>query len=244
MIAQSRLRAQGHPSQWAVEILCGFECTISTESAPSLRFLQGGDAADATLIRSAQAPLRMRWWYPPFAKCAKDGAPIWSALPGGSKAWANRPIATMGSSWAGSSTQAYVPVAREEHARRPEACICAQRQTSCSCPHRRPPLQKAQRWGILGCGCSGKAGPAPEVYYYRWKLWQQKAGPARPPVRPVDPQQGSLLLHWQTITPRGRLPPLGCNFMHIDRPPHRGHNRLTGSPLVLSLFGLYQYVVS
>ena len=33
------------------------------------------DAADATFVRSAQTPLRMRSWYPPFAKNAKDGAP-------------------------------------------------------------------------------------------------------------------------------------------------------------------------
>ncbi len=35
----------------------------------------GGDAADATFVRSAQTPLRMRLWYPPFAKNAKDAAP-------------------------------------------------------------------------------------------------------------------------------------------------------------------------
>ncbi len=42
-----------------------------------VRFLQraGRDAADATFVRSAQTPLRMRSWYPPFAKNAKDRAP-------------------------------------------------------------------------------------------------------------------------------------------------------------------------
>ncbi len=34
----------------------------------------GGDAADATLL--GQIPLPMRLWSPPFAKCAKDVAPL------------------------------------------------------------------------------------------------------------------------------------------------------------------------
>src|SRR5216683_4695026 len=36
----------------------------------------GSNAADATFVRSAQIPLRMRSRYPPFAKNAKDGAPL------------------------------------------------------------------------------------------------------------------------------------------------------------------------
>jgi len=35
----------------------------------------GSDAADATFVRSAQTPLRMRSWCPPFANNAKDVAP-------------------------------------------------------------------------------------------------------------------------------------------------------------------------
>jgi hypothetical protein len=48
------------------------------------------DAADATLVRSAQTPLRMRSWYPPFAKNAKNGAPHCVGYAAGSEARATR----------------------------------------------------------------------------------------------------------------------------------------------------------
>jgi hypothetical protein len=37
-------------------------------ACPELVEGAGSDAADATFVRSAQTPLRMRSWYPPFAK--------------------------------------------------------------------------------------------------------------------------------------------------------------------------------
>jgi hypothetical protein len=68
-------------------------CTISTEGAPSLRFLQGRvSLLPAQSCSIAQNPLPMRSWYPPFAKCAKDGAPTVVAMPAKSKAWATRPL--------------------------------------------------------------------------------------------------------------------------------------------------------
>ena len=41
------------------------------------------------------------------------------------------------------------------------ARLASRSKSSCYRLHRVPPLQKKQRWGILGCGCSGKSGPAP-----------------------------------------------------------------------------------
>jgi len=44
-------------------------------ACPELVERAGSDAADATFVRSARNPLRMRSSYPPFANNAKDGAP-------------------------------------------------------------------------------------------------------------------------------------------------------------------------
>jgi|HubBroStandDraft_6_1064221.scaffolds.fasta_scaffold302948_2 hypothetical protein len=41
----------------------------------------GGEATDATCVRSAQTRLLMSSWFPPFAKYAKDGAPSSYLLP-------------------------------------------------------------------------------------------------------------------------------------------------------------------
>jgi hypothetical protein len=55
-------------------------------------FCKGGyDAADAILAFSREAPSRMRSRYPPFAKYAKDRAPIVLVTPARSKARATRP---------------------------------------------------------------------------------------------------------------------------------------------------------
>jgi len=43
---------------------------------------------------SAQTPLRMRSGFPPFANCAKDGAPHGVADARKSKVWATRPTPT------------------------------------------------------------------------------------------------------------------------------------------------------
>ena len=74
-----------------------FVCAISAEGAPSLRFLQGrgGDAADTTfvlLLSFCTNPSRVRPWFPPFANCAKDGAPTVLVIPAKSKAGATAPI--------------------------------------------------------------------------------------------------------------------------------------------------------
>ena len=52
-----------------------FVCSIPTEGAPSLRFLQGWVALPA-----------------PFAKCAKDRAPAMFVTPPRSEVWASRPM--------------------------------------------------------------------------------------------------------------------------------------------------------
>ena len=75
---------------------------LGSKGALSLRLLQepalsgaegaGSDAADATFVRYAQDPLRMRSWYPPFAENVKDGAPTVLVMPARSKAWATRPF--------------------------------------------------------------------------------------------------------------------------------------------------------
>jgi hypothetical protein len=49
-------------------------CTIPTEGAPSLRFLQGWAMLPAQLLSVLHQPLCMPSSYPPFAY-AKDGAP-------------------------------------------------------------------------------------------------------------------------------------------------------------------------
>jgi len=60
-----------------------------------LRFLQGrgGDAADTTfvlLLSFCTNPSRVRPWFPPFANCAKDGAPTVLVIAAKSKVWATR----------------------------------------------------------------------------------------------------------------------------------------------------------
>jgi hypothetical protein len=52
-------------------------CAICAEGAWSLRFLQGRVAMVPTqlFVPSAQTALLTRAWFPPFANCAKDGAP-------------------------------------------------------------------------------------------------------------------------------------------------------------------------
>ncbi len=45
----------------------------------------GRDAAHTTLVPSAETALRMRSWFPPFANCAKDGAPPVLVVPARSK---------------------------------------------------------------------------------------------------------------------------------------------------------------
>jgi len=51
-------------------------CTIPTEAAPSLRFLQGWAAMlSAQLLSVLHRPFCMPSSYPHFAKYAKDGAP-------------------------------------------------------------------------------------------------------------------------------------------------------------------------
>jgi serine/threonine protein kinase len=52
-----------------------WNCGARVDCPAGDRYL-GSDAADATFVRSAQTPLRMRSWHPPFAKNAKDGAPL------------------------------------------------------------------------------------------------------------------------------------------------------------------------
>jgi hypothetical protein len=47
----------------------------------------GGNVADATLL--GQTPLPMRSWFPPFAKCAKDGADLFIGGDSRSKAGAS-----------------------------------------------------------------------------------------------------------------------------------------------------------
>lgn len=46
-----------------------------SQGAPSLRSLQGWARCCQYYVLVSSNPLRMRSWFPPFAKCAKDGAP-------------------------------------------------------------------------------------------------------------------------------------------------------------------------
>ena len=66
-------------------------CAIYAEGAPSLRFLQGRVTMLPTqLLWLCATRSRMRSRFPPFAKCAKDGAPTMFLAPARSKAWATR----------------------------------------------------------------------------------------------------------------------------------------------------------
>jgi len=66
-------------------------CSIpAVPGAPALRFLQGWVRCcryDFVLLHERR--LRMRSWFPPFANCAKDGAPSFLFVPTRSKARAN-----------------------------------------------------------------------------------------------------------------------------------------------------------
>src|SRR5208282_5461321 len=65
------LQGPGGPS-----FLLMFVRIIYAEGAPSLRFLLGRVAMLPTQRLSFRTnPLPMRSWFPPFADCAKDGAP-------------------------------------------------------------------------------------------------------------------------------------------------------------------------
>ena len=61
---------------------------VFARACPELVEVAGSDAADAALVRSAQTPLRMRSWRPPFARNAKDGAPHCVGDAREIKAWA------------------------------------------------------------------------------------------------------------------------------------------------------------
>jgi hypothetical protein len=68
-----------------------FVCATYAEGAPSLGSLQGRVAMLPTrLLSFCTSPRGMRSWFPPFAKCAKDGAPSVLFVPANSKAGATR----------------------------------------------------------------------------------------------------------------------------------------------------------
>ena len=66
----------------------GFPFPLRNCGCPVLAFFAtaGSDAAHTTLVPSAETALRMRSWFPPFANCAKDGAPPVLVVPARSKA--------------------------------------------------------------------------------------------------------------------------------------------------------------
>ena len=94
----SEVKSLGHPPPRSPHVrrvahpLMMSVCAIYGEGAPSLRFLQGRVTMLPTQLLSGSATRsRMRSRFPPFAKCAKDGAPTMFLAPARSKAWATRP---------------------------------------------------------------------------------------------------------------------------------------------------------
>ena len=76
---------------WAHPLMMSV-CAIGAEGAPSLRFLQGRVRCCRHNFCGCATRSRMRSRFPPFAKCAKDGAPTMFLAPARSRAWATRPI--------------------------------------------------------------------------------------------------------------------------------------------------------